>query len=787
MSTTNLSYSNLPDTAPRLPADDGAPSALVGNTPLLRIGEPFASGGSGFWAKLEGCNPGGMKDRPALHMVECARARGDLAPSARIVESTSGTLGLGLALAGTVYGHPVTLVTDPGLEPIVHNMLHAYGADVEVVSEAHPSGGWQQARRERVLELLAVHPGSWCPDQYSNPDNVAGYKSLALELLEQLDRVDVLVCSVGTGGHSAGVAQVLRQHYPDMRLVGVDAVGSTIFGQPARPRLMRGLGSSIFPANVDYDAFDEVHWLAPDEVVRACRALAATYHARRVECWGCRPGGGLGRTQLSRRHTHRDNLPRWAATILRLDLQRRLLQRTRSAERDYAHRPCHHQQSGRRRHRPVESLRRRDAIERSPPMIDVTRQFRTFDRPSQILMVNQFTINLGFYMLMPYLAGYLAGPLGLAAWVIGFVLGVRNFSQQGLFLVGGTLADRFGYKPMIIAGCVLRTVGFGLLAFASSLPVIVLASALTGFAGALFNPAVRAYLAADAGERRLEAFAVFNTFYQGGILLGPLVGLALTMLDFRVTCIAAAIIFGVLTVVQVVTLPAHEKPGSGERTRIRDDWRTVLRNRTFVLFAVTMISSYVLSFQVYLALPLQAAVVAGPGRDDTALVTALFVVSGLVAVLAQLRITKLCKRRLGRDRSLCVGLAVMAAAFVPLAVVGEPAVAGRVTAGVALLLCAALLAVGTAVVFPFEMDTIVALSGGRLMGTHYGFYNTIVGVGILLGNLGTGALFGLFRDADAGALVWVVLVSLGVICAATMALLVRARDLAAPPAAVGAG
>jgi len=420
-------------------------------------------------------------------------------------------------------------------------------------------------------------------------------------------------------------------------------------------------------------------------------------------------------------------------------------------------------------------------------MIDVTRQFRTFDRPSQILMVNQFTINLGFYMLMPYLAGYLAGPLGLAAWVIGFVLGVRNFSQQGLFLVGGTLADRFGYKPMIIAGCVLRTVGFGLLAFASSLPLIVLASALTGFAGALFNPAVRAYLAADAGERRLEAFAVFNMFYQAGILLGPLVGLALTMLDFRVTCIAAAIIFGALTVIQIVTLPAHHKEAASERTRIRDDWRTIVRNRTFVLFAITMISSYVLSFQVYLALPLQAAVVAGPGRDDTALVTSLFVVSGLVAVLAQLRITKLCTRWLGRDRSLCIGLAVMAAAFVPLVVVGEPAVAGRVTAGVALLLCAALLAVGTAIVFPFEMDTIVALSGGRLMGTHYGFYNTIVGVGILLGNLGTGALFGVFRDADAGAFVWVVLVSLGVICAATMALLVRARDLAAPPAVVGAG
>lgn len=86
-------------------------------------------------------------------------------------------------------------------------------------------------------------------------------------------------------------------------------------------------------------------------------------------------------------------------------------------------------------------------------MIRTFRQFRSFDRASQILMVNQFTINVGFYMLMPYLAGYLAGPLGLAAWTVGLVLGVRNFSQQGMFLVGGTLADRFGYKPLIVAGC----------------------------------------------------------------------------------------------------------------------------------------------------------------------------------------------------------------------------------------------------------------------------------------------------------------------------------------------
>ncbi|WP_280503401.1 PLP-dependent cysteine synthase family protein [Nocardia farcinica] len=262
---------------PPVPARES--SSLVGNTPVLRVEAPLAPTGLGFWAKLEGFNPGGMKDRPALHMVRRAKQRGDLAPGARIIESTSGTLGLGLALAGAVFHHPVTVVTDPGLEPIVERMLASYGVRVEVVAEPHPSGGWQQARRDRVGELLAAEPGAWCPDQYTNPDNVDGYESLGLELIQQLGGVDVLVCAVGTGGHSAGVARVLRRFNPALKLIGVDTVASTIFGQPAGPRIMRGLGSSIFPRNVDYPAFHEVHWVAPAEAVWACRALAGTHYA----------------------------------------------------------------------------------------------------------------------------------------------------------------------------------------------------------------------------------------------------------------------------------------------------------------------------------------------------------------------------------------------------------------------------------------------------------------------------------------------------------------------------
>jgi len=271
-----------PGTHPRpfrghVPADTLA--AAVGNTPVLRITGPFTDDDRGFWAKLEGLNPGGIKDRPAIHMVGRARTRGDLAPGSRIIESSSGTLGLGLALAAKAYGHPVTVVTDIGLEPIVARMLTAYGVVVDQVGEPNPDGGWQQARCDRVAQLLAEDPGAWHPDQYNNPDNVEAYRGLALELHAQLGRIDVLVCSVGTGGHSAGVARVLREFHAGMELIGVDTVQSTIFGQPAGPRLMRGLGSSIYPQNVDYEAFNEVHWVAPADSVWASRALATAHYA----------------------------------------------------------------------------------------------------------------------------------------------------------------------------------------------------------------------------------------------------------------------------------------------------------------------------------------------------------------------------------------------------------------------------------------------------------------------------------------------------------------------------
>ncbi|MEU9200340.1 MFS transporter [Streptomyces sp. DT224] len=416
------------------------------------------------------------------------------------------------------------------------------------------------------------------------------------------------------------------------------------------------------------------------------------------------------------------------------------------------------------------------------------RQARSFDPTVQLLLINQLSINLGFYMLMPYLAAHLSGTLALAAWAVGLIMGMRNLSQQGMFLIGGALADRLGYRPLIIAGCALRTVGFTALAFADTLPALLAASAATGLAGALFNPAVRAYLAAESGERRVEAFALFNVFYQAGILLGPLIGLALTAVAFPVTCLVAAVLFAALTLLQMRRLPARTGATAGEGTTLREQAAVVMRNRPFWLFSAAMTGSYVLSFQIYLALPLETKRLVGDGTTGTAATSALFVISGLVALGGQMRITAWCKKSLTPQHCLVAGLALMAIAFLPpMLTSGQHLTsAGWRTAVIMLplLACAALLAAATAVLYPFEMDTIVALSGGRWVATHYGLYNTVCGIGITLGNLATGAVLDAARDAGLAALPWVVLALVGACCAAAVAALARSGNLTTTPVPV---
>ena len=215
-----------------------------------------------------------MKLIPARHILDRAREDGLLEPGTVVLESTSGTFGLALAMECRLRGRPLVLVSDPAVDPALRRRMRDLGAAVDIVAEPAPVGGYQRARLDRLDELRFRHPRHFLPAQYSNPDNPGAYALLADELAATLGRVDVLVGPVGSGGSMCGTVAGLRDLLgPQVEAVAVDTPGSVLFGQHDAPRRIRGLGNSLMPANLDHTAFDEVHWVSDREGFAATRAL----------------------------------------------------------------------------------------------------------------------------------------------------------------------------------------------------------------------------------------------------------------------------------------------------------------------------------------------------------------------------------------------------------------------------------------------------------------------------------------------------------------------------------
>ena len=409
--------------------------------------------------------------------------------------------------------------------------------------------------------------------------------------------------------------------------------------------------------------------------------------------------------------------------------------------------------------------------------------FRALSTPAKLLVVNQFGINVGFYLVLPFLATHLAS-LGYAVATIGLVLALRNLSQQGMFLVGGSAADRIGCRPMIIFGCALRIVAFGLFALVESLPGLVAAAVLTGLAGAAFNPAVRTYLTHEAGPRRAETFAVFNVFANAGGLLGPLLGAALLAVDFRLVALVACGVFTALTLAQLAALPA--RAATAPRGGVLGSWREAVGNRRFLVFAAGGATYFVLFNQLYLALPIEAQRVSGVSGS----VAAVFVLSTVLGILGQVRIVAWCRARWSAGRSMATGLLVMGVGFVPLAVsaplldtapAGDWTVPG-VLATLPVLLGTAVFTLGMAVVDPFYMALLPVVGREDLAGTYYGLYYLISAVAVAGTNPATGALI----EACADGARWVpfaALLAVGVIGALVIGALAR-RGLLHPREAV---
>jgi S-sulfo-L-cysteine synthase (3-phospho-L-serine-dependent) len=215
-----------------------------------------------------------MKLLPARFILSRAAERGELDAGTTVIETTSGTFGLGLAMVCRLRGTPLILVGDPAIDQGLRRRLEELGARVSIVSgPVLRTRGVQQARLDRVARLQARHRPFYTPRQYDNPLNPTSYGPVAELIAESLGTIDALVCPVGSGGSSCGIASFLRSMSPELQLVGVDTPGSVLFGAPSGPRLLRGLGSSIVPRVLDHALFDEVHWVAAAEAFAATREL----------------------------------------------------------------------------------------------------------------------------------------------------------------------------------------------------------------------------------------------------------------------------------------------------------------------------------------------------------------------------------------------------------------------------------------------------------------------------------------------------------------------------------
>ena len=245
---------------------------LIGNTPHVKINRLF--GESEVWMKLERQNPGAsIKDRIALSMIEGAEKRGDLKKGMTIIEPTSGNTGIGLAMVCAVKGYKLILVMPETMSIERRRVMSAYGAKFELT----PKEKGIKGSIEKARELVAADANSWMPMQFENQDNVKVHaETTAQEILKDFPQgFDYLVTGVGTGGHITAIGRVLKEKFPNIKIVAVEPADSAVLsgGQPG-PHPIQGIGTGFIPSLVDRSVIDDVITITKDEAFEMAQRAA---------------------------------------------------------------------------------------------------------------------------------------------------------------------------------------------------------------------------------------------------------------------------------------------------------------------------------------------------------------------------------------------------------------------------------------------------------------------------------------------------------------------------------
>jgi len=247
--------------------------ATIGNTPHIRVNRLFDPRVE-VWFKQERANPGGsIKDRIALAMVEDAEAAGIIGPGSVVIEPTSGNTGIGLALVCAVKGYRLILTMPESMSIERRKLMTGYGAELELT----PRELGMKGSIARAQELAAEIPGAWIPMQFDNPSNPAVHRrTTAQEILADFpDGLDYIVTGVGTGGHITGVAEVLKERWPGLKVYAVEPTLSPVLsGGTHSPHPIQGIGAGFIPGVMRPELLDGILQVAPEDAMAYARRSA---------------------------------------------------------------------------------------------------------------------------------------------------------------------------------------------------------------------------------------------------------------------------------------------------------------------------------------------------------------------------------------------------------------------------------------------------------------------------------------------------------------------------------
>ena len=242
----------------------------IGNTPHVRINRLFGSKHE-VWIKLEKANPGAsIKDRIGLSMIEDAEKRGVLTKDSLIVEPTSGNTGIGLAMVAAVKGYQLILVMPESMSVERRKIMTAYGAKLELT----PKEKGMKGAIEKAYEMASQNPKIWIPQQFENQANVDVHvRTTAQEILNDFpEGLDYVITGVGTGGHITGVAKVLKEKFPNLKVFAVEPDASPVIsgGQPG-PHPLQGLGAGFIPKILETKLLDGAITVSKEEAFNFAR------------------------------------------------------------------------------------------------------------------------------------------------------------------------------------------------------------------------------------------------------------------------------------------------------------------------------------------------------------------------------------------------------------------------------------------------------------------------------------------------------------------------------------